>query len=357
MRHPSIRCLPCTGARISICAGRFNGSALTCAFARRLPAPPRYEWLELVKYWNQGGREAVWFVADPKRSDLALLDRPSGRSTSYVWPLGYPVLLGGVRPGDMDWYVVNPPGWYLGEGWSLTPETAGVATGDRRDPAVAPIEGWIRRREDSLTIMVGGRYLPPDGSSARVTVAIDDRSIDEHVVSPGFFLRMAALPGGALRGAGDYSRLSVSADRPGVAIEQFDAQSAPRVVFGFAEGWHEREYNPSTGRMWRWMSERGVIRAHGNGHALRLSLTGETGPFASPSSVTARVGDRVLARWSVGREFSVSARIPADALTGDEREIVVEAERFFVPAERSRRTQDRRHLSLRIYDCQLSPVS
>jgi hypothetical protein len=327
------------------------------AFERRLPAPPRYEWLELVKYWNQGGRDPVWFVADPKRSDLALIDQPAGRHRSYVWPLGYPILLGGARPGDLDWYVMNPPGWYLGEGWSLTPETAGLATQDRRDPAVTPIKGWIRRRDDPVMIMFGGRNLARDGSSARVTVAIDDRSIDERVVSPGFFLRMVLLPRGALDGAGDYSRLSVSADRPGVAIEQFDAQSGPRVVFGFGEGWHEREYNPSSGRIWRWMSERGVIRAHGDGRAVTLSLTGETGPFTSPSSVTARSGDRVLARWTVGREFSVSARIPADALTGDEREIIVETDQSFVPAERSWLTRDRRRLGLRIYDCQLRPAS
>jgi hypothetical protein len=190
-----------------------------------------------------------------------------------------------------------------------------------------------------------------------VTVAIDDRSIDERLVSPGFFLGMASLPRGALSGAGDYSRLSVSADRPGVAIEQFDAQSAPGVVFGFAEGWHEREYNPSTGRMWRWMSERGVIRAHGDGHELILSLTGETGPSTSPSRVTVRVGDRVLARSTVGREFRMSARIPADAIAGDDREIIVETDRSVVPAERSWRTRDRRRLGLRIYDCQLRPVS
>jgi hypothetical protein len=327
------------------------------AFDRRLPAPPRYEWLELVKYWNQGGRDPVWFVADPKRSDLALIDQRSGRRRSYGWPLSYPILLGGARPGEMDWYVVHPPGWYLGEGWSLTPETAGVSTKDRRDPAVTPIEGWIRRRDDPVTIMYGGRNLARDGSSVRVTVAIDDRSIDERVVRPGFFLHMAPLPRGALNGAGDYSRLSVSADRPGVAIEQFDAQPVPHVVFGFAEGWHEREYNPSTGRMWRWMSERGVIRAHGDGRALTLSLTGEAGPFASPSRVTARSGDRVLARWTVALEFSVSARIPADALTGAEREIIVETDQSFVPAERSWRTRDRRRLGLRIYDCQLTPVS
>jgi hypothetical protein len=327
------------------------------AFAGRLPAPPRYEWLELVKYWNQGGRDPVWFVADPKRSDLALIDQLSGSHRSYVWSLTYPIMLGGVRPGDMDWYIVNPPGWYLGEGWALTPETAGVATRDHRDPAAMPIEGWIRRRDDAVTIMLGGRNLALDGSSVRVTVAVDGRSIDERVVSPGFFLRMMRLPRGALNGAGDYSRLSVSADRPGLAIEQFDAQSTSRVVFGFADGWYEHEYNPSTGRMWRWMSERGVIRAHGDGHELILSLTGETDPSTSPSRVTVRIGDRVLARSTVGRKFRISARIPADAVAGDDREITVETDRFVVPAERSRRTRDRRRLGLRIYDCQLRPVS
>jgi hypothetical protein len=335
---------------------RWVGSAMP-AFAGRLPAPPRYEWLELVKYWNEGGRDPVWFVADPKRSDLALIDQLSGSHRSYVWPLTYPILLGGVRPDDMDWYIVNPPGWYLGEGWALTPETAGVATRDHRDPAVMPIEGWIRRRDDSATIVLGGRNLARDGSSLRVTVAVDGRSIDERVVTPGFFLRMMPLPRGALNGSGDYSRLSVSADRPGLAIEQFDAQSASRVVFGFAEGWYEREYDPSTGRMWRWMGERGVIRAHGDGHALILSLTGETGPSTSRSRVTIRVGDRVLARSTVGREFRVSARIPADAVAADDDEIIVETDQSFVPAERSRRTRDRRRLGLRIYDCQLRPVS
>jgi hypothetical protein len=105
------------------------------------------------------------------------------------------------------------------------------------------------------------------------------------------------------------------------------------------------------------MSERGVIRAHGDGRALMLSLTGETGPFASPSNVRAMSGDRVLARWTVGREFSVSAPIPADALKDDEGEIILETDQLFVPAERSWRTRDRRRLGLRVYDCQLRPVS
>ena len=99
-------------------------------FEPALPAPPKHEWLELVKYWNGGGRAPVWFVADPLRSDLALV-RYAGRPTLYRWPLESPVLIGGVRPNEMDWHTIPPPDWYLGEGWALTPETAGIAREDR----------------------------------------------------------------------------------------------------------------------------------------------------------------------------------------------------------------------------------
>jgi hypothetical protein len=74
----------------------------------RLPAPPKHEWLELAKYWNAGGRAPVWFVADPLRSDLALVDHGPPRG-SYFWPLRFPVLVGGVRPNTMEWYSLDVP--------------------------------------------------------------------------------------------------------------------------------------------------------------------------------------------------------------------------------------------------------
>lgn len=366
------------------------------AFARRLPAPPKHEWLEVVQYWNSGGTDPVWFVADPMRTDLALVDHGASRVRTYDWPLQYPVLIGGVRPGNMQWHVFDSPGWYLGEGWALTPETAGVAEEDHRGPAVMPIEGWIRRRPGAVTLMIGGRNLALDGPPVHATVAIDGRSIDDLAIAPGAFLRFLRLPERALDGAGGYARISVAADGPRLAIEQFDAQSAGQLMFGFAEGWHELEYNQTTGRLWRWMSERGALRvrgpvparpesadaplvlgppapvrveaaandrlggrglAPGGRAALRLVLTGETDPLPRPSRVTVRVADRVIAQFTVGREFSVQALIPEELLAADESAIVVETDQIVVPAERSRRTADRRHLGLRVFDVQLKPAS
>src|SRR5207245_70638 len=95
---------------------------------------------------------------------------------------------------------------------------------------------------------------------------------------------------------GDYAAVTVSADSPRVAVEQFDAQAASRVVFGFGVGWQEQEYNPTTGLRWRWMSERGILRVHGGGHALTLTLRGEPPSvyFSKPSHVVVRAGGRVV---------------------------------------------------------------
>jgi hypothetical protein len=263
----------------------------------------------------------------------------------------------------MQWHVFDSPGWYLGEGWALTPETAGVAQEDHRGPGITPIEGWIRRRPEALTLMIGGRNLVVDGPSIHAAVAIDGRPIDDLVAAPGAFLRFLRLPEGALDGAGAYARISISADSPRLAIEQFDAQSSGQLVFGFGEGWHEFEYNPTTGRSWRWMSERGALRVRGAAsgagvrHTLQLVLIGETDPLPRASRVAVRVGDRVVGQFTVGRVFSVQTVIPGDLLAADENTIVVETDQAVVPAERSRRTQDRRHLGLRLFDVQLRPVS
>ena len=40
-----------------------------------LPTPRDYEWLELTRAWREGHDGETWFVADPRRTDLALIDR------------------------------------------------------------------------------------------------------------------------------------------------------------------------------------------------------------------------------------------------------------------------------------------
>ncbi len=322
------------------------------ALKGRLPSPPKHEWLELVKYWNGGGRDPVWFIADPLRSDLALA-KYERRPALYRWPFDLKILLGGARPDEVDWHVIDPPLWYAGEGWSLTPETAGIAREDRRGPGQGGITAWVRRHPVATSFVVGGRNLALEGAPARVRIRFDGAVVDEVSVPPGFFLRLFTVPASA---GGDYAAVTIDADSPQLAIEQFDAEPAGRVVYGFSEGWHEQEYDPATGVLWRWSSDKATMRVRAEGHGLFLTMRGEV-EAAATSHVTVRAGETVLDQFEVGRSFSRTLRIPDTLVAGPESTITIESGAWYVPAETRWRSGDRRRLGLKMLECRLTPAS
>ncbi len=335
-------------------------------WAMRLPSPPKTEWQQVVDYWTRGGRDIVWYIADPARAEFARADLPlvdpfvrRDRRT-YRWDVSHHVLLDGVRPDVMDWYVMPPPGWFLDRGWALTPATAGYADVHGLGPDRAPIGGWVRRRDGPATLLVGGRNFATDGRSSRVTVALDGREISSVDAAPGFFMRLLPLGAGVLAGAGDYGRLTVSSSA-GVrlGVEQFDLQPPDRVVFGFADGWLEQEYQPSSDLQWRWMSERAELRVRGTGRPLTLALAGESPRtyFSKPSRLVIRAGDRVAFDDRLSSDFSLRVTLPAEVVAAAGGAITLETDQTFVPAERSRRSTDRRHLGLRIFTCDVRPAS
>jgi hypothetical protein len=326
-------------------------------FERTLPAPPQHEWLEPMRYWNSGGRAPVWFVVDPRRSSIDLVQH--GDPAQYRWPLPYPILAGGSRPDEMDWYRVEQPEWYVGEGWALTPEAAGVANADKRGPAYGPIHAGVHRTAISNgTLMVGGRSFDPT-LRPRLTITLDGQTIADEAVMPGAFLRF--VPRGFINftPGGDYSALTIATTPPApVAIEQFDV-SANRILAGFGDGWHEQEFNPVTGLRWRWLSERGELKVAGSLVAVppgaqrigpapnvTLHLAGESPRkyFSRGSRLVVRAADRVVYDHVLESDFSID--IPIGEAPPS---IVLETDQIYVPADRSRRTQDRRHLGLRIF--------
>ncbi|PYR40746.1 MAG: hypothetical protein DMF95_32785 [Acidobacteria bacterium] len=317
---------------------------------RKLPAPPQHEWLEPVKYWAGGGRAPVWFVVDPMRTTIDLVQHEE--PVRYRWPLPYPVLVGGARPNEMDWYRVDRPEWFVGEGWSLTPEAAGVAEGDRRDLSHGPVDAWIHRDvlgtgHGSGVLMIGGRSFDP-ALQPRLSVDIAGRAVLDETLRPGSFLRFARLPLDVA--TVDYPRVTVRTT-PGarVAIEQFDA-SATRTVFGFGEGWHEQEFNPRTGLRWRWLSERGDLQLRASAPRVSLHVEGESPRkyFSRGSRFVIRSSGRIVFDRVLTDDFSLDVPIRDPGET-----IVLETDQVYVPAERSRRTEDRRHLGLRIFKCEI----
>src|SRR5262249_41223862 len=257
----------------------------------------------------------------------------------------------GARPGEMGWYRVGQPDWYVGEGWALTPEAAGVAAAERRGLASGPIHAGIARSalRSGALLMIGGRSFDPD-ARPRITVSIDGDVRADKALAPGGFLEFVPATPETKAPADGYSALTIASTPPApVAIEQFDI-SAARPVVGFGAGWHEQEFNPATGLRWRWLSERGELQIRQGSPLLSatLHLEGESPRryFSRGSRLVVRSHDRVVFDRVLDADFSVDVPIaePADSL-------VLETDQIYVPAERSRRTQDRRHLGLRIFRC------
>jgi hypothetical protein len=207
--------------------------------------------------------------------------------------------------------------------------------------------------------MIAGRNFEP---AVRPRLTLDFGSAYKRTltVAPGAFFDLQRFPSIDLGArAGEYPPITIAADPPSrVAIEQFAAVPAGRVIFGFGAGWHELEYTPATGLRWRWLSERGELKAITWGRAVTLHVEGESPTlyFSRPSRFVVRVGKTVAFDDALSSDFAIDVTIPA-ALTGDgETTITLETDQVYVPAERSSRTRDRRHLGLRIFRCELRAV-
>ena len=315
-----------------------------------LLGPHGREWLTLVERWRTDPSTVLTFVADPRRTDLALFDaRARELGGAFRWPLPELPFVGGTRPGNADWYRMRPPGWMLDRGWALSAEIGGVAARDAAGPHLQPSLAWARGREGESLLMIGGRNL--DGEPTQVTLSRAESPIDSWVVRPGFFFRLIPLSAGVLDAPG-YVPLSVTAgpSRARVSLEQFDLQGPGVEMVGFAEGWHEPEYNPATARAWRWMSERATLWVRPVDRELTLTIAGESPLryFDAAPTVRVTVSGRELARWTPSDDFAHEVRLPPDLLASAAGHVVVESDKWFVPAERGE-SADPRHLGLRVY--------
>jgi hypothetical protein len=319
----------------------------------RLPAPPRREWLELVRYWRDGETRPLWFLADPRRSDLALIDPQSRRDRSdFGWRFTSLSQIGGMRPAAVSWLRLPAPGWFAEEGWALTPETAGMARLVGRGPSIAPITAWVRRRPDAVHVIIGGRHLgSAEDPPVQFTAAIDDSEIARWDATPGFFVHEFDLPAGALAGDG-LARLTVgsrSADGRQIttAIEQFDLQTRGTLMWAFDDGWHEPEYDPSVG-VWRWTSEAATLRVAEARSPVAVTLRVEPPRhyFDDDPAVRVTAGDRTIGETDF-RTPLWSVIVPLDALQTAGGRVTIRTNRTFVPRERQGNA-DQRHLGLRV---------
>lgn len=334
--------------------------------ARVLPSPLRYEWLELAKYWRNGGTSPVWFLASRRRTDLSLVDRVSRAVVeSYRIPPGARLLLAGARPRGVDWVEIQPPGWVALEGWSLSPEIRGVTVHGYSRNQLPAARGFVRRRRDEAAMLLGGRNLGgPCATAATIGVRIDGREVHRFATRSGeSFTEIWRLPSGSLDGDGPYAALEVVAeDRSGrgqlvdVAFEQFDVQSAGQAIAGLGHGWFEPEYETREGLSYRWMSDRASIHVDAFGRDVILRLRGESprSYFRQSTEVVVRVSDTVVDSERLNSDFELETTVPARLLAESRGQIILEASQAFVPDERSG-NGDRRALALRIFTVDVRP--
>jgi hypothetical protein len=298
--------------------------AETFDVAAILPSPPRREWLELAKYWRAGHTAPLWFLADPRRTDLELVD-PRSRSDHVDFAWGFQSLsnLGGMRPSAVNWYRIGPPGWFAGEGWALTPETAGIANLMGRGPSQAPITAWVRRRSAPVHVLVGGRHLgASEDPAVRFVMAVDGSDIREWESRPGFFLQTFDVPAPVLAGEGlaelTIRAISRQGGRIPTAIEQFDLQNQDALLWGYDDGWQEAETNAELG-VWRWMSERATLRIVGASSPLVLTMRVERPRkyFDDDPIVRMTAGDELLGQTTFAAGDTWTVRIPLEALLRD----------------------------------------
>ena len=329
----------------------------------------QFEWLALVDYWAGGGTEPVWFLADARRTDLALIDPQSSRDVvRYRWSVANRPELSGTRPMGVDWYRFERPGWFAGQGWSLTAEAGGLARATATGPDHRPIEAWVRRRPGPMHLVVGGRHLGDPGDPAAVfELAVDGQVRDRWTVTveERNFLRFLDLPDGIESGDGAYARLTIASRATGtgdrraaVAVRQFDIQPAQDMVYGLGDGWHEEEYDFPSGRRWRWTSEKSVIQTKGPPQAVRVTLRGEDPLkyFDAPPTVRLTAGGRVIGELRPAADFDWSVTVPAEDVARGLGAIAIETDRVYLPGA-AEGTADERHLALRLFEWGVYPVA
>ena len=291
------------------------------------------EWLEVTRHWRETiargevpGR--LWFLADPQRTDAAIVDALSRRA----------------RPDAVTWpEVAGSPGWFAGEGWALSPELAGVASRDGAGLSRGPLRADIRSRAAAATMVIGGRHLGAAGEApVRLEARLGDAAADTWEVGPGPFVRVLRLPKGRLDGPG-YTRLTVAAvgttgAAVPVALEQFDVQSDGVPVMAFDTGWHEHEYDRRRRRAFRWTSGTATLRVAGAARDVELLVEGESPVkyFGRAPSVVVRTGPVVVGTFRPDADFQWRVVLPHRALIDGGGVVTIATDATFQPVAAGR---------------------
>lgn len=328
-----------------------------------LASPRSDEWQTALPAWERDA--TVWWLVDPRRGDRVAVDPRSMRLRERVaWPMPASAVLGGMRPHAYHWYDVSRPQWVLRDGWSLTPELAGLTAAAGQGLPTGMATAIVRGRTGGATLVVGGRYVEPNGVgqtlSVRLGASWQEATWRQDVaLPPGPFAFAWAIPSDVMPSQG-YVPLMVGAsgaDASGgpVLLEQFDVQPSGVPVVALEQGWYEPERDVVTGRTWRWVGDESRLRIAGATGDIRLVITGtyprhyDRQPVLEMFSGTQRLSVHTLTR-----PFRVEQVVTTRQLA-DQGRLTWRVSSSFVAGERTG-TADARRLALEIAALQVDAI-
>lgn len=329
-----------------------------------------YEWQTMIDHWRRGGSAPVWFVADPQRTDLSLIDRQSQQvlgafalDDRAIWTVN------GLRPKALVWRKLAQPSWIGVKGFALTPEVGGVAAHDRHGPAFGGAVALVRRSQTGAVLAVGGRHVGHSNAPpVRIVIEVDGRAVSTVFANAQHrqYVAIVHLHPDQLSGAGTYATATIrsapltATDEPvPVTVEHFDYQPTEGMLFAFGSGWHEPELQTATGQTWRWASRRATLFVHRQpGTAVELKMSGGLPPMrrGKMQRLTVTSAGLVLDTFVTRSAFSRHIILP-DATSADacDVEITFESSAWMTPADEDR-SADRRELAFRVFDLDARPL-
>jgi hypothetical protein len=334
-----------------------------------ISAPERYEWQSTIEHWNRGGTAPIWFVSDPRRTDLALIDpRSKHLLGSFTLNAQAAWTLNGLRPKALAWWELRAPAWIAVKGFALTPEIGGLAARDRQGPAFDGAVAWVRRSPTGAVLVIGGRHVGQSSDPpVRVVIEVDGRVVStvDANAQERHYVAVVHLRPDQLAGDTPYAPVIIrsmpfpqTASVVPVTIEQFDYQPDEGVLFAFASGWHEPELRPGTAITWRWASRRAMVRVHRRpGTAVELTLSGDMPVTRRARSARIRVvsGGRELDVFTATPGFVRRVALPSAPSDDCDAEIAIESTFSFVPHDGGR-SPDRRELAFRVFNLDVLPL-
>lgn len=145
-----------------------------------------------------------------------------------------------------------------------------------------------------------------------------------------------------------------------VATIEIEPQHESSILV-YEDGWHQTEFDATTGDNWRWTSGRAVI-AFRNPHAdvrLFLAVAGRPDLFDGQQRLSLIIRDRTVRELLLDSNLRISVEeilSVADLGEDDSVRLELQVDRTFVPAERDTESQDARELGVRVFVAHVEPM-